>query len=75
MEFLILDIHDGRLQLRYADAESAITLLPSEVSLVGKILMDPNGRTSFDELNGLGQCQFRRQGEEDMDMVLNAADG
>jgi len=56
---LLFDVMDRLLDLRDANAESAIALLPSKVLQSGKGLMYPGGRSRLYELDGFcnGHCR------------------
>ena len=56
---LIPDIFRNRIQLRDADAERAVFLLPSKEPLIGKRLVNPFGRAAFDQLQRLGDWESR----------------
>jgi hypothetical protein len=58
--FLIIDISNRILQLRYADSECRVSVLPRERSS-RQMIVDPFRRAAFDQLNGFGNGNGRRQ--------------
>jgi hypothetical protein len=58
MRFLILNICNRRVHLGHPNAECTIPFLPGKISMVEKILMDPNGGTTLDELNGFANANL-----------------
>ena len=55
MVFLLsFDVRDGVVQLRYADAERTVFLLPRKQAMFWKSFMDPFGRATLDQLQRLG---------------------
>ena len=56
---LLFDVMDRFLDLRDANAESAVALLPRKVLQIGKGLMYPGGRSCLYELDSFcnGHCR------------------
>jgi len=52
-----MDVGDGGLDLRHADAKRARSFLPGEAAVDGKRVVDPFGRAAFDQLNRFGRLQ------------------
>ena len=73
--FLVVDVGDGFVQLRHADRERAVTFLPREIPLVGKRFMNPQRRTTLDQLYSLCQRNGGRQRKQNMHMVIRPTDG
>ena len=73
MLFLISDVSYVLLNQRRAHAESAISSLPSESPLLRNIVVNPLGRSPFNQLHGLGYRNRRRQRHQDVNMVRNTA--
>ncbi len=68
-----LGVHvaDHRTHLRPAHAESRVTLLPGKIAAN---FVHPFGRDPFQSLDGLGERHDRRQGEQHVRVIRNAAD-
>ena len=66
---LPFDVIDGLRNLRNANAESAVALLPFKVSQVGESLMYPGRRARFYRLNGFRDRHRSGQLEEKMSMI------
>src|SRR5260370_10131611 len=75
MFFLRLNVSNCVLNARHSNAESSVSFLPLECSLVGKCLVDPLRRVSFEELNGLRNRERRRNRQQRMHMIFDSANG
>ena len=71
---LLLDVVDHGGDVRFADGECAIAVLPREAVQVRKRVVNPFGRSPFDELRRLGRCHRWRCSEQQVDVIFNAAD-
>lgn len=58
-----------------ADAECAVTFLPTKIPMVGERLVNPFRGIAFQELDGFRDRKRRRNRNERMNVVFNAADG
>ncbi len=74
MPLLVLDIPHRVFQLRYTDGEGPISILPRKSTTL-KVVVDPFGRTAFNQLHGLCDGHGCRQRDQHMDMVRHAAHG
>jgi hypothetical protein len=75
MLFLSFDVIDDSIQLRNAGTEGAILGLPGKETLIGKCFMHPFRGASLDQLHGFGDRHGRRQGEQEMNVIGDTADG
>src|SRR5436190_8339332 len=73
MSFLTFDVSNGSVQLRHARAERAVLFLPPEQSMFRKSLVHPLRRPAFEELQGLGNGESRRQRKQNVYMIFHAA--
>jgi len=67
MLLLVLNVSRHHRNLRRADAERAVTLLP------GKVTPHPSGRASLELLNSLSKRARRRQDKQQMNMIRRSA--
>src|SRR5262245_21097556 len=74
MRFLVLDVLNQLVQLRHAHAEGAVLFLPAKQTVFREGLMHPLRGAALDELERFGNGHRRRQGKQDMHVVLDAAD-
>src|SRR5439155_18195686 len=63
---LAADIRINFGELRLADGESSITVLPAEAEHPRERFFHPAGRTVFDELQRLADRQTRRNSQQEM---------
>ena len=73
MLFLSFDVIDDSIQLRNTGTEGAIFGLPGKETLIRKCFMDPFRGASLDELHRFGNRHCRRQREQQMNMIGDAA--
>ena len=66
---LLFDVIDGLRDLRNANAEGAVALLPGKVWQVGESLMYPGRRSCFYQLNCFRNSHRSWQREEKMSMI------
>src|SRR5262245_18137594 len=71
---LVLDILNQLVQLRHAHAEGAVLFLPAKQTVFREALRHPFRGAALDELERLGNRHRRRQGKQDMHVVLDASD-
>ena len=71
---LQLDVVDHAGDVRFADGECAVAVLPGERLKIRKRIVYPFGRAALDELRGLGRCDGRRRSEQQVDMIFNSTD-
>ena len=74
MRFLVLDVLNELVQLRHAHAEGAVLFLLAKQTMFREALMHPFRGAALDELERLGNGHRRRQGKQDMHVVLDPAD-
>src|SRR5262249_19998240 len=70
---LILDGTDHCRDIRSADRECAIPILPGEIAQPRKLAMHPLGRIALQKLRYLTRRQCRRSRYQGMNMVLDSA--
>lgn len=68
------DVGDRGSDLRHANAECSVALLPSEETVLGKCVMHLFRGGSFDKLDRLGNGQGRGDRKEQVNVVLYTAD-
>ena len=68
------NVASNNAELGNAHSECAIFFLPSEECVFGKIFMNPFGGSSLNELKRFGNGNSRREREEDVDVIVHAAD-
>jgi len=66
---LLFDVIDGLGDLRNANAEDAVALLPGKVLQIGESLMYPARRSCFYQLNSFRNGHRSGQREEKMNMI------
>ena len=71
---LISNVRLGLVEQRRADAGSSIARLPFK-SPIAEILVAPLGRPSLDELHRFGQSHRRRDNNQYVRVIVEAADG
>ena len=71
---LILDVGDHVLELRLAHSEGSVTILPCKTGERGELGVNPGGRTAFDQLRGFGGCHCCGSAQQNMDVIIDAAD-
>jgi hypothetical protein len=69
---LRLDVRNRGRHLRDADCEGAVSFLPREIFRMG--FVHPAGRCAFDPLHRFRQRHIRRQRQENVPVILGAAD-
>src|SRR5436190_1986227 len=74
MRALFLNVVNDRHDIRFADGESAIPVLPREPTQVRELCMYPFGRIAFQVFGDLAGRKGRRSHNERMDMILDATD-
>jgi hypothetical protein len=70
---LALDVLNGLVQHGHTDSKGTVFGLPAKEAVLRKSIMDPFGRTAFDELQSFGNRESGGQGKEEMDVVGPAA--
>src|SRR5688572_23610776 len=70
---LIFDVNGHVGDARLADRKCAVAVLPGELAQIGERVVDPGGRSAFDELRGFRRRERRRRTEEHVNMVIDAA--
>jgi hypothetical protein len=71
---LVRDILDDLGQLRPAHRECPVAVLPTEMSQVRKCVMNPFARPALEQLQGLADCKSRRDADDKVNMIFDAAD-
>ena len=70
---LPLDVSDGFLALRYAHRKSCISFLPREIFRFRNAIVQPFRGAAFQKLNGFGDGDRARHGEQNVHVICNAA--
>jgi hypothetical protein len=73
MAFLIADVGCRCVNLRDTNGKSPITILP--IKMARSLLMHPERRAGFDELQGFSDRQRRWQREQEMRVIVHPSDG
>ena len=69
MLFLASDVVNDLIELRYADTEGAVFLLPAKKPLLRKVFVNPFRGISLDQLHGFGDRKSGWQREHQMNVI------
>jgi hypothetical protein len=74
MARLVLNIVNHGSTIRFADAESSVSLLPGKSSSFRPFLFQPTGRVGFDHAQAIGNRQFCGKTRQEMYMIGGSTD-